>query len=164
VRQQKPLTNAALPPHTYTLPPSCLHSTLVASWTTRRWTCSQHSIRWSRYCRTQRKCTKHRITASVSLCSLFNRVPMLINGLVCACAETKNQWARDDPAFAVVQVAFLVVTACAYGAVFQMSGLLNYLWLIANIALVHWLGCGVVVCTTCWWIANKYLRVHHEHR
>jgi hypothetical protein len=99
-------------------------------------------------------------------------------------AETKNQWARDDPAFAVVQVVFLVVAACAYGAVFQVTGLLNYLWLIANVVLVHWLGCGIIVSSLCWyesqqvffhcsdviltdfyrWASNKYLRVHHEHR
>ena len=66
-------------------------------------------------------------------------------------AETKNQWARDDPAFAVVQVVFLVVASCAYGVAFKMTGVLNYMWLIANVTVVHWLGCGVVVCTACWY-------------
>ena len=33
--------------------------------------------------------------------------------------QTKNQWARDDPAFLVVLVGFLLTVCVAYGIAFQ---------------------------------------------
>ena len=36
----------------------------------------------------------------------------------CACAETKNQWARDDPAFVVITCGLLVAAASAYCAAY----------------------------------------------
>jgi hypothetical protein len=75
--------------------------------------------------------------------------------------QTKNQWARDDPAFAVVQFAFLVVSACAYAIVFEYQS--TYLYPILSNVLVQWIGSGVLHATVGWWLSNKYLRMHHEH-
>jgi hypothetical protein len=76
--------------------------------------------------------------------------------------QTKNQWARDDPAFVVVLVGFLVVLGLAYGVAFQVSG-----WKLVHVIMVlvgvHFLLAGVVVATLCWFVCNNYLRVSSLH-
>lgn len=71
--------------------------------------------------------------------------------------QTKNQWARDDPAFVLVIVAFLVVMAVAYGLAYGATSPLTYLWLTFHV-LLQFLGVGALLATACWAIANKYLR------
>lgn len=77
--------------------------------------------------------------------------------------QTKNQWARDDPAFGVVQVGFLMVATTAYGVAFQVGGLVRYLYLVLSTVLFHWLLGGVFAASVGSWIANKHLLQHHQH-
>lgn len=84
---------------------------------------------------------------------------MLLRSLA---AETKNQWARDDPAFVAVLMAFLLVSTIAYGIAFRVSGFGTWLWMLLH-AQLHFLGAGAAIATVGWWFANKYLRVHHSH-
>mmetsp|Transcript_64007 Transcript_64007/g.152634 ORF Transcript_64007/g.152634 Transcript_64007/m.152634 type:complete len:246 (+) Transcript_64007:80-817(+) len=76
--------------------------------------------------------------------------------------QTKNQWARDDPAFIVVLVFFLVVASVAYAVALGVLGssLFRVLFLFIG---VHFVAVGLVVSTICWFIANSYLRVQSLH-
>lgn len=65
--------------------------------------------------------------------------------------HTKNHWARDDPALAVIQLGFLVVTSLAYGLAFHLRGPIRYLLLVLRATLVDWLLVGLVVATACRW-------------
>jgi len=77
--------------------------------------------------------------------------------------QTKNQWARDDPAFAVFEAAFVAVAALAYAIAFQPFSFWGYLWSVLYCVLVDWLLIGLAVASTCSHIANKYLRQSHSH-
>lgn len=70
--------------------------------------------------------------------------------------QTKNHWARDDPAFVALQATFIVVASVAYGVAFKLSAarvvghvLFNLLW--------NWLGMGIVIATVCREAANRHL-------
>lgn len=70
--------------------------------------------------------------------------------------RTKNQWARDDPAFVVVLAAGLLISALAYSIAFQ-AGVLGFLvssvWMIA----VELLGCGALIACVTHYVAKHYL-------
>ena len=84
--------------------------------------------------------------------------------------ETKNQWARDDPAFIVIQAAFVAVSvtdlatrrsysqltflheqicSLAYAVAFRHPGFWGYLWSVIYILVVDWLLVGFAVASTC---------------
>lgn len=71
--------------------------------------------------------------------------------------QTKNQWARDDPAFACVIAAFLTVCAIAYGVAYEYPSPLAYMWLIL-MSWLHFVLSGVATATACWGVANKHMR------
>eukprot|EP00741_Cyanophora_paradoxa_P006885 tig00001049_g6660.t1 len=77
--------------------------------------------------------------------------------------QTKNQWARDDPAFVVILVYFLMVASVAYAVLFKLSGLLSFLRLISWTILVEFIGFGSLVATLTWWLSNSYLRSPAPH-
>jgi len=76
--------------------------------------------------------------------------------------QTKNQWARDDPAFIVVLVLFLVVAALSYSVALQVRGFAIMRILCVFIGL-HFVAVGALIATCCWLISNKYLRVQSFH-
>lgn len=76
--------------------------------------------------------------------------------------QTKNQWARDDPAFIVVLVFFLMAASVAYGVAFQCAGWSILRILSAFIGIQFFL-MGLIVSTVAWYICNKYLRVCSFH-
>uniref|UniRef100_A0A0E0LY78 UNC-50 family protein n=1 Tax=Oryza punctata TaxID=4537 RepID=A0A0E0LY78_ORYPU len=63
--------------------------------------------------------------------------------------ETKNQWARDDPAFVVILILFLVFATSAYCAAYGESASHAALT-ITSVVLVHFLFAGIVLATLCW--------------
>ncbi|GLE06363.1 hypothetical protein PINS_up015610 [Pythium insidiosum] len=73
--------------------------------------------------------------------------------------QTKNRWARDDPAFAVIQLLFLLVATVAWAVAFRVHSVSSYLSLLFHAVVVEWLGFGLVIATLCWWIANHSLRL-----
>jgi len=78
--------------------------------------------------------------------------------------HTKNHWARDDPALAVVQIAFLVASSLAYALAFHVrGGPVRYLLLALRAILFDWLVVGLVVATACRWVANRYLLQQRSH-
>lgn len=77
--------------------------------------------------------------------------------------QTKNQWARDDPAFVVVQAVFVMIGALAYAVAFRQPGFWGYLWTVLYTLVVDWLLVGVTVASTCSHLANKYMKQYHSH-
>jgi len=77
--------------------------------------------------------------------------------------QTKNQWARDDPAFVVVEAFFVIIAGLAYAIAFRHPSLWGYLWSILYGLLVDWLLVGFAVASTCSHLANKYLRQYNTH-
>mmetsp|Transcript_58961 Transcript_58961/g.120718 ORF Transcript_58961/g.120718 Transcript_58961/m.120718 type:complete len:244 (+) Transcript_58961:401-1132(+) len=74
--------------------------------------------------------------------------------------QTKNQWARDDPAFTVLCVGFLLVAAIAYSIAFQITNPWTFLRVVLGTVLFDFVFIGTMLATCTWVIANKYLRVH----
>ena len=69
------------------------------------------------------------------------RAPALVAKLTLHRKQTKNTWARDDPALALVELALLAVVALAYGAAYRRS--------------IPFMSC----CPTASWAAaNRYCR------
>ena len=73
--------------------------------------------------------------------------------------QTKNQWARDDPAFVVILVYFLIVSVLAYAVAFHVPSVGALFKLILAVVLRDFLSTGVLIATIFWWISNKYMRV-----
>jgi hypothetical protein len=70
--------------------------------------------------------------------------------------QTKNQWARDDPAFLVLLMVFLVVSSLVIGLVLGM-GFFGIVKLILWVVLVDCVLVGLLISTIYWYVANRYL-------
>lgn len=72
--------------------------------------------------------------------------------------QTKNHWARDDPAFVGLQGAFLLVASIAYSVAFRvpLTGALSF---IVHSILWNWLVSGMIVASVLREIANRHLMV-----
>nr|BCL66258.1 uncharacterized conserved protein [Volvox reticuliferus] len=78
--------------------------------------------------------------------------------------QTKNQWARDDPAFVVVCCILVASASLAYCVTFGNS-LKDSVIIVLSAVLVDFLVLGVSVATACWLITNRFLRkrsLHHH--
>nr|KAJ0197065.1 hypothetical protein LSAT_V11C700375880 [Lactuca sativa] len=63
--------------------------------------------------------------------------------------QTKNQWARDDPAFIVICILLLAVSAVAYSAAYDHSTG-HAVFVVLSVTCVHFLLAGAIVATFCW--------------
>lgn len=72
--------------------------------------------------------------------------------------QTKNQWARDDPAFVVVLMCFMLVSSLAFCIAFQVPGLYDILRIMLGSILVDFLGFGLIMASMGWSVSNKYLK------
>mmetsp|Transcript_26389 Transcript_26389/g.44560 ORF Transcript_26389/g.44560 Transcript_26389/m.44560 type:complete len:253 (-) Transcript_26389:216-974(-) len=77
--------------------------------------------------------------------------------------QTKNQWARDDPAFVVIQLCFLMCSSCAFVVAFEDPTFWGYVWAIVYSLVIDWFLGALIVASTCTYLANKYLRQRHSH-
>lgn len=71
--------------------------------------------------------------------------------------QTKNQFARDDPAFLVLLSFWLIVSSVGFALVLKIHffGFCKFLlWVI----FIDCVGVGVFVSTLFWFICNRYLR------
>jgi hypothetical protein len=75
--------------------------------------------------------------------------------------QTKNFWARDDPAFCALQGVFLVISVVAYSVAFRIS-LGGFVSFLLYTLLWNWLGMGILIATVCREIANRHLMAHHQ--
>ncbi|KNC82944.1 hypothetical protein SARC_04791 [Sphaeroforma arctica JP610] len=76
--------------------------------------------------------------------------------------QTKNQWARDDPAFLVLLAGCLCITSVGFSVYFWFPWwkLLSFaLWVILFDCVV--IGC--IISTAGWHLSNKYLRLETPH-
>eukprot|EP00884_Botryococcus_braunii_P007011 jgi/Botrbrau1/16310/Bobra.0066s0078.1 len=77
--------------------------------------------------------------------------------------QTKNQWARDDPAFVVITSMMVAVAAVAYCITFSHS-VSHSIRTVVSAVLVDFLLIGAIVATICQMIANKALKKKaHSH-
>lgn len=71
--------------------------------------------------------------------------------------RTKNQWARDDPAFVVLLSLFLCVSSVGCAVVFGLS-FLQFVRLLLWVVFIDCIGTGCVVATLLWFLSNKFLK------
>jgi hypothetical protein len=71
--------------------------------------------------------------------------------------QTKNQWARDDPAFIVICSLLLVVATVAYCVTYDHSSS-HAVVVVVSVLFTHFLITGAVIATCCWFLTNSYLR------
>jgi len=76
--------------------------------------------------------------------------------------KTKNQWARDDPAFVAILILFMFVASLAYAIAFHVTSFVNIVKLIFWSVCIDFISIGIFVATIGWWISNKYLRVRNS--
>eukprot|EP00246_Nothoceros_aenigmaticus_P012268 TRINITY_DN3730_c0_g1_i3.p1 TRINITY_DN3730_c0_g1~~TRINITY_DN3730_c0_g1_i3.p1 ORF type:complete len:217 (+),score=18.01 TRINITY_DN3730_c0_g1_i3:302-952(+) len=76
--------------------------------------------------------------------------------------QTKNQWARDDPAFVVIVCLLFAVATSAYCAAFARS-LTGTAFIILSVVLFHFLLAGFSFATIYWFLSNHYLREEAVH-
>mmetsp|Transcript_34549 Transcript_34549/g.87356 ORF Transcript_34549/g.87356 Transcript_34549/m.87356 type:complete len:245 (-) Transcript_34549:547-1281(-) len=78
--------------------------------------------------------------------------------------QTKNQWARDDPAFVVVTCILVMLAATAYCVTFGDTLWHSFLTVLSAV-VVDYLLLGFAIATACWLISNKFLRKKlHSHQ
>ncbi|KAK3602786.1 hypothetical protein CHS0354_026335 [Potamilus streckersoni] len=70
--------------------------------------------------------------------------------------NTKNQWARDDPAFLVLLSFWLVVSSVGFAIVLGLN-FLGFLKFIFWVVFVDCIGVGLVIATIFWFITNRYM-------
>jgi hypothetical protein len=72
--------------------------------------------------------------------------------------STRDQWARDDPAFLVLLFAFVLASAVAYGIAFEMRSLGEFALLFFYAFLLVFV-LGAAVATVMSTIANRRMRI-----
>uniref|UniRef100_A0A8C4PY65 Unc-50 homolog (C. elegans) n=1 Tax=Eptatretus burgeri TaxID=7764 RepID=A0A8C4PY65_EPTBU len=70
--------------------------------------------------------------------------------------QTKDQWARDDPAFLVMLSIWLCVSTIGFGFVLDL-GLLGILKLLLWVVFIDCIGVGLFIATFMWFVSNRYL-------
>jgi hypothetical protein len=72
--------------------------------------------------------------------------------------QTKNHWSRDDPAFCVLEVLFLLVASVSYNIAFrQQSMFLSTIIFALQHIFGIFFGCGAIVATLGQYVSNNYL-------
>jgi UNC-50 family len=71
--------------------------------------------------------------------------------------ETKGHYRRDDPSFAVLLSLFLCIAALAWGLAYT-RGFLSILKLMMFMVGVDFALVGLVIATTAWVVARRFLR------
>ena len=70
--------------------------------------------------------------------------------------QTKNQWARDDPAFVAIMVFFMAIASLGYTLAFHRRGL-GFFKSILYSVIVDFGLVGILAATLGWYLANHYL-------
>eukprot|EP00227_Mantoniella_beaufortii_P011619 CAMPEP_0197576280 /NCGR_PEP_ID=MMETSP1326-20131121/1355_1 /TAXON_ID=1155430 /ORGANISM="Genus nov. species nov., Strain RCC2288" /LENGTH=246 /DNA_ID=CAMNT_0043139161 /DNA_START=187 /DNA_END=927 /DNA_ORIENTATION=+ len=78
--------------------------------------------------------------------------------------QTKNQWARDDPAFVVV-TSLLVLAVSVLYCMFYAHSVEQAVYVTVCAVLVDYLLVGVLLATAFWLLSNRFLRsgAGHSH-
>ena len=78
--------------------------------------------------------------------------------------QTKNQWGRDDPTFCVLTSLFVAASAIGYCAMYERRGVGKAAWVVLSAVCFDYIGCGCVIATAYWFLANRYMRVKSSGR
>lgn len=70
--------------------------------------------------------------------------------------ETKDQFARDDPAFLVLLGLWFIVSATLLSIVLKLP-FSSFLLFISWIVLIDFIAVGIIIATVFWFIANKFM-------
>ncbi|XP_034287210.1 protein unc-50 homolog isoform X1 [Pantherophis guttatus] len=70
--------------------------------------------------------------------------------------QTKDQWARDDPAFLVLLSIWLCVSTIGFGFVLGF-GFVEMIKLLLWVVFIDCVGVGLLIATLMWFISNKFL-------
>ncbi|KAJ2727069.1 hypothetical protein GGI07_000187 [Coemansia sp. Benny D115] len=76
--------------------------------------------------------------------------------------QTKNQWARDDPAFIIIQVTGISAMCAAYSVVYGV-GIHGFIKALVQLLAVNYMLMGVLLATVTWFVANRFLRHQSVH-
>ncbi|GAA5871287.1 hypothetical protein JCM3774_000901 [Rhodotorula dairenensis] len=76
--------------------------------------------------------------------------------------QTKNTWARDDPAMLLLISLCLALSAVTWSVMYAHYGLVQTLRTVVSFVVVHFFGVGLLVSTTLWALSNRFLR-HATH-
>eukprot|EP00815_Leptocylindrus_aporus_P008402 CAMPEP_0116063986 /NCGR_PEP_ID=MMETSP0322-20121206/8800_1 /TAXON_ID=163516 /ORGANISM="Leptocylindrus danicus var. apora, Strain B651" /LENGTH=181 /DNA_ID=CAMNT_0003549827 /DNA_START=229 /DNA_END=771 /DNA_ORIENTATION=+ len=71
--------------------------------------------------------------------------------------QTKNHWARDDPAFVFLQLVFLLGACLAYCVAFRTLSVMGLLMFVIESVGINWLGSGILVATIGKNVAEKFM-------
>eukprot|EP01106_Pelomyxa_sp_JSP_P008940 TRINITY_DN24543_c0_g1_i1.p1 TRINITY_DN24543_c0_g1~~TRINITY_DN24543_c0_g1_i1.p1 ORF type:complete len:251 (-),score=45.67 TRINITY_DN24543_c0_g1_i1:48-800(-) len=77
---------------------------------------------------------------------------------------TKHQWARDDPAFVVIQAALLLFSSLAWAIAYGHHSIIAFLRAITWSLFLDFLLVGLLIATLGWFISNHYLLTDGLHR
>lgn len=75
--------------------------------------------------------------------------------------QTKNHWYRDDPAFIVLQLLFLLIACLAYNIAFRTNIITSISFILYSI-LWNYISLGIIVSTICREIANRHLNINNN--
>lgn len=74
--------------------------------------------------------------------------------------QTKNHWARDDPAFVAIQIALLAIASLAYSIAFRSDSLIyTCLYFCFHSVVINFALFGAIIATSARSIANQHLVV-----
>jgi len=72
--------------------------------------------------------------------------------------QTKDHWARDDPAFVAIQIAMLLVASLAYAIAFRSDSLFtNFIYFAIHSVAINYALFGLIVASVARFIANSHL-------
>ncbi|KAK2166518.1 hypothetical protein LSH36_38g03043 [Paralvinella palmiformis] len=72
--------------------------------------------------------------------------------------QTKDQWARDDPAFLVLLSFWLCVSSIGFAVVLKIH-FLAFIKFLFWVIIVDCIGVGILIATTLWFLTNRYMVV-----
>ncbi|GAA6043685.1 hypothetical protein JCM8097_008609 [Rhodosporidiobolus ruineniae] len=76
--------------------------------------------------------------------------------------QTKNTWARDDPAMLLLIVLCLIVSAILWSTLYARYTVAQTLQTIFSFVFLHFFGVGLLVATSLWALSNRFL-THATH-
>ncbi|XP_075259374.1 protein unc-50 homolog [Convolutriloba macropyga] len=77
--------------------------------------------------------------------------------------STKNQYARDDPAFLVLLSICLTVSSVVFSLVLRL-GFLGFIKFFLWTVFIDTIGVGMLIATSLWFLSNRYLVMQSRHR
>ncbi|CAH3170604.1 unnamed protein product [Porites evermanni] len=72
--------------------------------------------------------------------------------------QTKDQWARDDPAFLVLLSIWLCVSSIGFAIALHIP-FIGFLKFLLWVVFVDCIGVGLIIASLLWFFCNRYLRI-----